>query len=128
MLYLIAIICGYVFYLFGILVHVLVIHKRLSFKWVNGGRSASYEAQYKTSIMSVIILVVGLVLLLMYHLFPEFSKTIFGMILMGILSLYWLMGFVMQLMGTTFEKKYMSPLLATGVFAHVVVFIHFFIS
>ncbi len=121
------IIIGYVFYVLSIVVHVLVIQKKISYKLINGGRSESYEAQRKISIVSVGVLVIGLSVLISYHVWPEIVASVAGMIVMGMLSIYWLLGLFMQFMGTLFEKKFMVPIVILGIFSHVMIFVQYFV-
>lgn len=126
--YVLYIVLGYTFYALAIGTHLLVLTKKISFKNVNGGRSESFEAQSKTSITSMVVLGMGWIILMFFHIFPGLSTTVFGMILMGILSLYWLLGFIMQLMGTPFERRYVSLVLVLGVFSHVMLFLTYFLQ
>lgn len=126
--YLLYIILGYVFYVLSIMVHVLIMNQKISYKLVNGGRSESFEKQYKLSMMSLIILALGLLIVVIYHIYPQIATTLFGMLLMGMLSLYWLMSFVMQLLGTSFEKKVMSLIVFIGLFSHVMLCVSYFVN
>ena len=125
-MYIIYLAIGYVFYLLSIAIHVLVMTKRLSYTWVNGGRSTSFDAQYKTSLISIIILMIGIIILMTYHIFPSIKSTLFGVILMGILTLYWLFGLMMQYLGTRFEKRVVSFIVLLGVFSHFMLFLEYF--
>lgn len=124
--YIIPIVIGVMFYLLSIIVHVLVIRKNISYTLVNGGRSPSYEAQAKTSMVSIIVLVIGLSILILYYIFPQISTSLVGMILMAILTLYWTLGFLMQLLGTWLEKRVISIILFLGVVSHLMIMLEYF--
>ncbi len=126
MLYTVYVIVGYLFYLLSISVHVLVLNKKISFKLINGGRSETFESQAKTSRMSIVILCIGILILVVFHAFPNISKSLPGVIIMGILTVYWTLGFVMQLLGTSFERKYMTPVLMLGILSHLMLFLSYF--
>lgn len=121
-------ILGYLFYITAILIHVLIINDKISYKLVNGGRSESYEAQAKLSKASIAILFAGIIVLFVYQAFPVVATSLISTIIMGGLTLYWILGFFMQLVGTPFERKYLSFVLLIGVFAHLMIFLQFFIS
>ncbi len=124
--HLIYIMGAYLFYIISIMVHVLVINKKIDYTQINGGRSESFEAQYKISIVSIVILVIGFVIIIVYNVYPPITKTYFSVILMGLMSLYWLLGFVMQLLGTSFERTYLTPVLLLGFVSHVMLLIEYF--
>lgn len=119
-------IVGLIYYILSIFLHLLIIGKVISYNDVNGGRSSSYEAQRKTSIFSIVILLTGIMYLISNLLFSDFSDSILNHIIIGILSFYWLIGFFMQLMGTKFERYYLSWLVIIGVISHILVFVGLF--
>lgn len=124
--FIIPVVTGLLFYILSILVHVLVIKQKISYTLVNGGRSTSYEAQAKTSVASFAVLALGIVILLLVYFNPQITLTLFGVILMGLLTLYWTLGFVMQLLGTRFEKRVMSIVLLLGIFSHLMIMLEYF--
>lgn len=124
--FIIPVVTGLLFYILSILVHVLVIKQKISYTLVNGGRSTSYEAQAKTSVASIAVLALGIVILLLVYFNPQITLTLFGVILMGLLTLYWTLGFVMQLLGTRFEKRVMSIVLLLGIFSHLMIMLEYF--
>jgi hypothetical protein len=119
-------ILAYLFYIGAILVHVFVISKVLPYHLINGGRSASYEVQVKQSIMSIVILGLGIVYVSIGFLIPQFKRSIVFMILSFILALFWLLGTVMQLLGTKFERYYISWINLVGVISHVLLALIYF--
>jgi hypothetical protein len=100
--------------------------KKISYKKINGGRSTSFEDQYKTSFASIVILLIGVILLVVIQLVPDLTHSLFGVITMGVLTIYWILGFIMQLLGTSFEKRWMTGVLALGIFAHLMLFLDYF--
>lgn len=117
-----------VFYVCAILIHFLVIRKKIPFQFVNGGRSTSYEAQARQSKASVIILCIGLVYIILGITLPTLRKTILYMILSLLLGLLWLFGTVMQLLGTKFERYYLSWLNLIGTVAHINLALIYFVD
>ena len=126
--HLLYIIIGYLLYALSILIHILVIKKKISYKLINGGRSTSYEAQYKTSITSIIILSIGFIVMFFYHIYPDITKTLFSVIFMGMFTLYWLFGLILQGIVTSFEKKFMIPIVLLGVVSHGMLFLEYFLN
>jgi hypothetical protein len=112
-------ILAFLFYIGAILIHVFVITKVIPFNLINGGRSKSYEVQAKQSIMSIVILGLGIIYVLIGLIIPEFRRSIFFMILSLVLALFWLLGTIMQLLGTKFERYYISWINALGVLSHI---------
>ncbi len=116
---LIASVLGMLFYVFSLLVHVLVIKKCISFKLVNGGRSESYEKQKELSFKSIPILIIGFAFISLSMLLPSVRETLMFSIVAFIFTALWGLGFIMQLLGSKFEKLVMSPLLFVGVISHL---------
>lgn len=123
-----SLILGTIFYILSIILHLLVILKKISFNHVNGGRSQSYEAQKNTSIFSIIVLIFGLLYLISNALFNQFSESLANKIILIVISIYWILGYIMQMFGTKFEKKYVSWILLLGVFAHILLFVSYMSS
>ncbi len=113
---------GFIFYISFILIHLLIINKKIPYTDVNGGRSTSYEVQRKTSVSSVVIISIFFLLFVIFSVNSSLIYTVFGLIYFGVLSLYWLLGLVLQLLGTKFEKRYLSVVVAIGLFSHVMLF------
>ena len=110
---------AFLFYTGGILVHVMTISKVIPFNQINGGRSENYEAQSKISKASIAILLIGILYVLCGLIFPSFKRSVIFMIFSFILSFLWLIGTIMQLLGTKFERYYLSWLNIIGVVSHV---------
>ena len=113
---------GFIFYLTFIVIHLMVINKTIPYTDVNGGKSASYEIQRKTSVSSVIIISIFFLLLAIFSINSSLIYTLFGLIYFGVLSLYWLFSLILQLLGTKFEKRYLSIIVSIGLFSHVMLF------
>lgn len=107
-----------IFYALGIGVHILVITKLIPYTWVNGGRSASYQAQAGQSIVSIVLLG-GLYLLVRKIITASFHKKWHGLVLYVLASL-WGLGYVMQLLGSQFERFFMSFVLICGFITHYI--------
>lgn len=116
-------IISYLFYVLSILTHVLIISKKISFNLVNGGRSTSFEEQVKTSYVSIGILLLASIFIVFNQVISSFNQSLFSIIFLGILTLYWFAGFIMQLLGTWFEKRIMSIVLLLGIISHAWLFI-----
>ncbi len=103
-----------VFYFLAITVQTLVITKVIPYNWVNGGFSESYDAQLALSINSIVLLVVMFVLTLIAGkvIKTKLKKTI--TIICWIMSAYWLIGLIMQLIGTPFERFIISWTILLG--------------
>lgn len=103
-----------IFYSLAIMVQTLVITKVIPYNWVNGGFSESYDAQLALSINSIVLLVVMFVLTLIAGkvIKTKLKKTI--TIICWIMSAYWLIGLIMQLIGTPFERFVISWTILLG--------------
>ena len=109
---------GYLYYAIVIVTHVLILLRVIPYQWVNGGRSVSYEAQTQLSFVSMAIGVVGL----LYSFFTQRIKPLRYNIVFRIftilVTLYWGLGFFMQLLGTPFERFMLSLVVLFGVWIH----------
>lgn len=105
------------FYAVGIVVHALVICKVIPFTWVNGGMSPSYEVQALQSGVSIVAL--GVLGLIVWGISKRKQLRTWQKILLYVLVAFWSLGFVMQLLGTPFERYVMSVALLAGVISHV---------
>lgn len=114
------------FYIVSILIHVLVLSKRISFESVNGGRSKDYEQQQKQSQASILILVLMLFFVLSTAIFPSVRSTIVFLVITSLLILFWLFGTVLQLLGTTFERKVVVWINLLGLLSHALLLITYF--
>ena len=110
---------AFIFYIGAITIHLFIIKKTIPFNYVNGGRSDSYEHQLKQSKMSILILAIGLLYVILGLLVPTLRKTIVFMVISFMLTFLWFVGTVMQLIGTKFERYYVSWLNLFGTVAHL---------
>ncbi len=110
---------AFLFYGLSVIVHGLVIRKKIPYSFVNGGRSTTYETQKKQSQMSVVIIVGMFIYVLFTMLVPEFRTTLAFLILTSILVLFWLLGTVMQFIGTKFERRVMLWINLIGLLSHI---------
>ena len=107
---------AYSFYAVSIMIHVLVITKVIPYTLVNGGRSESYDAQLQTSKANIIALLVmppALWLVLERPKFQPYARKPAMYVVVFFLGL----GFVMQLLGTWFEKLVIAPIMLVGLIA-----------
>lgn len=117
---------AFLFYMAGILIHVLVLKKKISYKLVNGGRSKNYKEQQKQSQASILIIVVIFLYILNTLLFPSFRETIFFLVITSLLVLFWFVGTIMQLLGTKFEKIVVFWVNLIGLISHILLLITYF--
>ena len=117
---------AFLFYISIFLIHVLVLNKNISFKLVNGGRSKNFKEQQKQSQVSILIVVVIFLYVFGTMLFPSFRGTIVFLVITSLLVLLWLLGTVMQLLGTKFEKRVVVWINLIGLFSHVLLLISYF--
>ena len=117
---------AFLFYIASLLIHVLVLYKKISFKLVNGGRSKDFKEQQKQSQVSILIIVVMSIYILSTLLFPSFRGTIVFLVFTSLLVLFWLLGTVMQLLGTQFEKRVVVWINLIGLVSHVLLLITYF--
>lgn len=115
-----------VFYIGAAVIHVLTINRVIPFNYINGGRSESYEAQVKLSQVSLIILIFGFMYIVFGMFFPVFKRSIVFMIISFLLAILWLFGTIMQLIGTKFERYFVSWLNLMGVISHIELALIFF--
>ena len=101
-----------------IMVHLMVILKLLPYTWINGGRSAAFEIARQTSIGSIPYFIIGIPIILIacgvihikrHNIFKKIF-TVFLWLIAG----YTCLGFIMQLLGTPFEKFFMSIVCAVS--------------
>ncbi len=88
-----------------IIIHLLVILQIMPYTWINGGRSASFEAASQASLVSIAILLIFSFIYLWAGQIIRITK--FKRLLTVILWLmfaYACLGIVMQFLGTPFEK------------------------
>lgn len=103
---------------FAIAVHVLVLTHILPYTWINGGRSASFQAAFQTSLSSIVMILIGIPITLIASRIIPLRLNKFWTILLII----WLWvgipldlaGIVQQFLGTVFEKLCMSVVTIIG--------------
>ncbi len=115
---------GITFYVAAIITHVLILLKVIPYTLVNGGRSVSFEAQAKLSKANIMIAIIGTLFMGLIVFNTGLTRHWLGLIIFGVISLFWILGFVMQLLGTRLEKIVMSVIVLFGIFIHVQFFIH----
>lgn len=107
------------FYAATILVHVLVLSGVIPLAWINGGRSATLDAQLPLSVANLVIAVIGAI-------FVVFASGIVGngaarwyRVVAWVFTLLWIVGLVQQLLGTVFEQTTLVFLLLIGALSHL---------
>lgn len=117
---------AFVFYISVLLIHILVLNGKISFKLVNGGRSKNFKEQQKQSRASILIVVVIFLYVLSTMVIPSSRGTIVFLIATSLLVLLWSLGTVMQLLGTKFEKRVVVWINLIGLLSHVLLLISYF--
>ena len=114
-----AVIIGICFYSLTILINVLIISGIIPFTWVNGGRSESYATQLPISIINIIISIIGGVFTLIVdgNILYKYRRGI--TIICWLFVVLWSFGFILQLLGTPFEKMVCSFILILGVISNL---------
>ncbi len=110
---------GIIFYSLTILIHFLIISKSIPFKWVNGGRSESFDEQLPISVINIVISIIGVVFTLIVGRIKLY-KYIRGItVICWFFVVLWSFGFIQQLFGTPFEKMVCSLVLLIGVISNL---------
>ena len=114
-----AVFMGICFYSLTILIHVLIISGIIPFTWVNGGRSESLATQLPISITSIIISIIGgfFTLISDGNMLYKYKRGI--TIICWFFTVLWSFGFILQLLGTPFEKMVCSFILLLGVISNL---------
>ena len=114
-----AVLMGLSFYFLTILINVLIISGIIPFTWVNGGRSESFATQLPISIINIMISIIGGVFTLIVggNLLYKYKRGI--TILCWFFAVLWSFGFILQLLGTPFEKMICSFILLLGVISNL---------
>lgn len=108
----------YGFYGAATLVHVLIIATVIPYDWVGGGRVESYGAQVSQSVMSMAI--IGLLALFIRTLVQHYPKlTRWQRYALYLVTIYWGLSWLLQLVGTRFEQYVMSVVVFVGLLAHL---------
>lgn len=115
---------GVTFYSLAIITHILILLKVIPYNLVNGGRSTSFDEQAHLSLVNIAIAVVGSLFMVLMYVNSGLTRHWLGLVIFGAITLFWLLGFVMQLLGTPLEKSVMSVIVLFGLFVHVQFFIH----
>lgn len=94
------------------IVHLLVILQVMPYTWINGGRSVSMEVQQQVSMTSIFILAVMALINLWIIKTVRWNQVVYILhaICLWLLFIYSVIGAIMQLFGTPFEKICMSVL------------------
>ena len=114
-----AVFMGICFYSLTILINVLIISGIIPFTWVNGGRSESFATQLPISIANIIISIIGGVFTLIVdgNMLYKYKRGI--TIICWFFVVLWSFGFILQLLGTPFEKLICSLILLLGVISNL---------
>jgi hypothetical protein len=114
-----AVLMGLCFYFLTILINVLIISGIIPFTWVNGGRSESFATQLPISITNSMISIIGGIFTLIVggNLLYKYKRGI--TILCWFFAILWSFGFILQLLGTPFEKIVCSLILLLGVISNL---------
>lgn len=98
--------------LIGMLVHALVITESMPYDWINGGRIADYDVAYQISIVAIITLSFSVIITLFASriipiIFSGFWNVLIK-IYIWIQTVYMGISIVLQLLGTPFERYFLS--------------------
>lgn len=107
-----------IFYASGALTQVLVIARVIPYTWVNGGMSKTYSAQAPQSLFSLAVIC------LMYFFIRKIMSNSYKFntlhkYTLYLITFFWTLGFLMQLLGTSFERYLLSLTLLAGIVGHV---------
>jgi|GEM_PF-1537823 len=114
-----SLILAVLFYIVVICLHILILKKVIPHTFISGGRITSFEEQAKISTSSIGIALLGFSFVLLGYLSPNIRQTLIYAILAFILSGFWTLSLVMQLLGTKFERYVMSIIVLLGVLSHL---------
>lgn len=114
------------FYFSSILIHLLVLEKKIDYKLVNGGRSNNFVEQQKISKSSILILIVFFLFILSTLIFPNLRSTIVYLVIISIITLFWLLGTILQLIGTKFERRVVFWINLVGLVSHIYLILTYF--
>ncbi len=105
------------FYLSAFVIQLLVITKIIPYTWVNGGMSKSYAAQAIQSVISIFIMLVMFGFIWKNIIMPLGFQR-WKLKLLYVITIFWALGFIMQIAGTTFERYFLSLFLLIGLVSH----------
>ncbi|CEG27204.1 hypothetical protein [Bacillus sp. B-jedd] len=114
-----AVFLGIIFYSLTILIHFLIISKRIPFTWVNGGRSESFADQLPISVVNIVISIIGVVFTLIVGRVNLYKYKRGINVICWFFVVLWSFGFIQQLFGTPFEKMVCSLVLLIGVISNL---------
>lgn len=114
-----SLILAILFYVVVVFVHLLILRRVIPHTHISGGRIKSFEKQARISTSSIGIALLGLVFVLLGYFLPSIRQTLVYVILAFLLSAFWTLSLVMQLLGTKFERYVMSMVVLLGVLSHV---------
>lgn len=114
-----AIIMALCFYSIAILIHVLVISSIIPYIWINGGRSESLSAQIPISVISIIILIFGVLFTLTAGGVIPFKFNRSLTVISWFFVILWSIGLVQQLLGTNFERYFISFTMLLGIISNL---------
>ena len=114
-----AVIMGLCFYFLTIFINVFIISGIIPFTWVNGGRSESFANQLPLSIINIMISIIGGVFTLIVggNMLDKYKRGI--TVMCWFFVVLWSFGFILQLLGTPFEKMVCSFILLLGVISNL---------
>lgn len=113
------------FYGLTLLLHILVLVQVIPYNWVNGGHLNSYDEQIPVTFANMFIAVMGL----LFNFYAKYKRGQLGKndgksekamtIIFWVLTGIWTLSFLMQLLGTPFERYGLSILLILGIVSHL---------
>lgn len=109
---------SYLFYGLVLLTALLIILKVIPYTWVNGGRSASYNAQVQVSMANIVIAFLGFLYVLTNQRAKKLQANKLFRGFKWALVPFWGLSLVLQFLGTPFEIFLMSPVVLLGLYTH----------
>ncbi|MCD4826918.1 MAG: hypothetical protein K8Q99_03990 [Acholeplasmataceae bacterium] len=117
---------AFLFYFSSLAIHILILNKKISYQLVNGGRSKDFIEQQKQSKASIFILIVLMMYVLYTAVSPTFRLSLVYLVLSFVLVLFWLLGTIMQIIGTKFEKRVVFWINLVGLLSHILLMLSYF--
>jgi hypothetical protein len=108
------------FYTAALVTQILVICKIIPYQWVNGGMSVSYDVQAVQSVVSIAITLL-LFVFVMRMVSLKGCLKVWQRRSLYVITAWWTLGLLLQLIGTPFERYVMSPVLLVGVVGHLII-------
>lgn len=107
-----------VFYSLSVATHVLVIGKIIPYTWVSGGMSKTYQDQAAQSAASIFL--ISLMFVFIWSVSkPKTKPTTLQIRILYVITGFWSLGLITQLLGTQFERYVLSIVILIGVVAHI---------